>query len=104
MLEKGEGERNVCELTKLCPSFSTLEDLLEKKVLVKQTNFCSEGRRPEDSFCFIHSGMAEGDVETGIPLWWDAPLPFVSWTGGRFTANRKAAEVLAASRCPGEGT
>ncbi|TDY61773.1 hypothetical protein C8D99_10411 [Aminivibrio pyruvatiphilus] len=95
VLEKGEGERNVCELTKLCPSFSTLEDLLEKKVLVKQTELLVL----KDADLRILSvssiaGMAEGDVETGIPLWWDAPLPFVSWTGGRFTANRKAAEVL----------
>lgn len=95
VLEKGEGERSVCELTELCPSFSTLEDLLGKNVLRKQAELLvlKDG---DLSILPVSSilGMPEGDVETGIPLWWDAPLPFVSWTGGRFSANRKAAELL----------
>jgi hypothetical protein len=95
VLEKGEGERSVSELTKLCPSFSTLEDLLEKNVLGKQSELLvlkdSDLRiLPVSSIL----GMAGGEVEAGVPLWWDAPLPFVSWAGGRFSANRKAAEVL----------
>ena len=36
MLEKGEGERSISELTTLCSSFSPLEDLLKKNVLCKQ--------------------------------------------------------------------
>jgi|LSQX01.1.fsa_nt_gb hypothetical protein len=95
VLEKGEGERSVSELTELCSSFSTLEDILERNILGKQTELLVVKDTdlrilPVSSL----SSLSLEDTGKGVPLWWDAPVPFVSWAKGRFSANRSAAALL----------
>jgi hypothetical protein len=95
VLEKGEGERSISELTTLCSSFSPLEDLLKKNVLCKQEKLFV--LKDADLRILPVSSIVEmsgADIGTGVPLWWDAPLPLVSWAEGRFSANRKASELL----------
>lgn len=95
VLEKGESERSVSELATLCSSFSPLKDLLEKNVLSKKDKLFV--LKDADLRILPVSTIAEmtgEEIGTGVPLWWDAPLPFVSWAGERFSANRKAAGLL----------
>ena len=93
VLEKDEGERDVCDLPDLCPSFSTLYDLVSRKILEGGDKLLAF--KEEKLVVLTASSLLDISNEVQkIPLWWEAPVPFVSWEGGRFLANRTAKKLL----------
>lgn len=103
VLEKDEGERKVCELPDLCPSFSTLDDLVNRKVLEGEDRLLA--LKEEELVVLSASSLLKVSREgQKTPPWWKAPVPLVSWAEGRFLANKSAKKLLGgASLRRGEG-
>lgn len=98
VLEKDAGERSAWELTGLCSFYSTLDALLEKKILNDRTEVFviqkeDSGILPVSSIREREEGKEPPEGEDR-PSWWGAPVPFVSWKKGALLSNGAAEELL----------
>ena len=95
VLEKDTGEKCAWELTELCSFYSTLDDLLKKKVLSDCTEVLVIQKEGSGIQPVASLRVPGEETEENVPSWWNAPVPFVSWKKGVFAANEAAGKLLA---------